>query len=186
GSRCSTWDTTGSSISSPASPWRPSALWPSSWPGRGSGHSRVGRVGQPSAPTRGEGCPCLSSLPLQPEAAHLLREGLEAVGAEAMDGPLGELAIGAAFAGWVAGQQFDPFVDRPHGPDMEAPVAHRLDHLVVEHQVLNVGRRDDHPLAPGESGRLADLVVAFDLLRHPADRLDLAVLVDRAGDGDSL
>ncbi len=52
--------------------------------------------------------------------------------------------------------------------------------------MLDVRRRHDHALAPGQAFRLAHGVEPFDLAGRAADRLHLAVLVDRARDGDPL
>ena len=46
--------------------------------------------------------------------------------------------------------------------------------------------RDQHALRAGEAADAADVVETFDLFVHAADGLDLALLVDRAGDGDVL
>ena len=73
-----------------------------------------------------------------------------------------------------------------HGIDVEMAGTHRLQYAVIEHQVGDIGVRDDHTLLASQATRLAEAEEAFDLLVDPADRLHLAELVDRAGDGEAL
>src|SRR5262249_28590020 len=68
----------------------------------------------------------------------------------------------------------------------EAPRPHRLDHVVAQHQVADVGTRQDDALVAGEPARAADAEETLDLVSHPADGLHLAVLVYRPGDGERL
>lgn len=62
-----------------------------------------------------------------------------------------ELAVCQALAGRQPGQQREAFVDRSNGPDAERPRRHRIDDVLLEHQVLHVGSRDDDALMPIES-----------------------------------
>ena len=78
----------------------------------------------------------------------------EALRDEAVDSVRRVGAVGPAPARAAARQQLDPLVDRAHRPDVEAALAHGLDHLLVEHQVADVGRRDDHALLAGEPAAL--------------------------------
>ncbi len=73
-----------------------------------------------------------------------------------------------------------------HGVDVELAGAHRLQHALIEHQVGDVGMRDDHPLLARQATRLAEPEETLDLLVDPADRLHFAELVDRTGDGEAL
>src|SRR5690606_25754813 len=77
-------------------------------------------------------------------------------------------------------------VDMAHGINVELSGAHRLQHALIEHQVADVGVRDDHALLAAQAARLAQAEEALDLLVDPADRLHLTELVDRAGDGEAL
>ena len=61
-------------------------------------------------------------------------------------------------------------------------IAHRL----IEHEMLDVGGRDQHPLGAGEADGLADVEEPLDLLVGPADGLDDAPLVDGPGHRDAL
>ena len=95
-------------------------------------------------------------------------------------------AVGPSPARGAAGQQLDPLVDRPHRPHVEPALACRLHDLLVEHEVLDVRRRDQHALRARETLCLARGVEPLDLARDTADGLHVAVLVDRPGHGDAL
>src|SRR5208282_1717581 len=82
--------------------------------------------------------------------------------------------------------QRQPLVDGLDRQDTEACLGCRGDHIVAQHQVLDVARWDDHTLPPGEAGDPAGVEEAFDLLVDAADRLDPAELVDRAGNREGL
>ena len=69
---------------------------------------------------------------------------------------------------------------------MELAVGDRLDDILAQHQAVDVGLRDDDALRAGQPLFLADVEEALDLVCCAADGLDLAVLVDRTGDGDAL
>ena len=66
------------------------------------------------------------------------------------------------------------------------PLAIAVAHLLVQHEVGDVGPGDEHALVAREAHGLADLEEALDLLVHAADGLHLAALVHRAGDGEAL
>ena len=85
-----------------------------------------------------------------------------------------------------AGQDRDALVHGAHGVDVELAVGDRLDDILAQHQAVDVAFRDDDALRAGQPLLLADVEEALDLVRCAADGLDLAVLVDRAGDGDAL
>ena len=55
-----------------------------------------------------------------------------------------------------------------------------------KHQVLDIGTRDDDPLVASQAVSLADREKPFNFLIDSADRLNPAVLIDRAGHGDVL
>jgi hypothetical protein len=98
----------------------------------------------------------------------------------------GKRPSAVALAGRLAGQDFDALVDAGDRDRPEAAGGAGLDHVLAQHQVLDVGDRDQHALLAGQPARAADVEEALDLLVDPADRLHLAVLVDRAGDRERL
>ena len=65
-------------------------------------------------------------------------------------------------------------------------MGHRCHHVLAQHQVLDVGFRDQHALLAGEPARAANVEEALDLMVGAADGLHLAGLVDRAGDRQRL
>ena len=69
---------------------------------------------------------------------------------------------------------------------MEQSLPDRLDHVLAQHQVVEVPPRNQDSLPPRQPPRRARVEKAFDLVIHPADRLDLPLLVDRAGHGEVL
>src|SRR5215813_7877215 len=85
-----------------------------------------------------------------------------------------------------AGEYFDPFIDRSHGPDVKPPLADRINHFFSQHQIFYARRRHDDSLLAAQSPGFADFEEAFDLLVHSADRLNLTQLIDRPGDGQVL
>ena len=66
--------------------------------------------------------------------------------------------------------------------DVKLPALHRRRHFGLKHQVVDVGARHHHALGTGQSNHLAQPVEAFDLFVGAADRLHVAVLIDRSGD----
>ena len=118
--------------------------------------------------------------------AAALRERFQLVFDHAVDGAGGEAPVGAALAGLDAREDFYPFVDGTDGVDGELAVLHRLHHVLAQHQVLHVGPGDQHALLLVQPPGAADVEEALDLLVDAADRLHLALLVDRAGDGQRL
>src|SRR5579859_991417 len=74
-------------------------------------------------------------------------------------------------------------VDRNHA---ETAGGRGLRHVLAQHQVLHVGRRYQYTLLAGQTPLLANVEEALDLLVDAADRLDAAVLIDRASDGKGL
>ena len=69
---------------------------------------------------------------------------------------------------------------------MELAVLDRARDVLAEDEVLEVRAREHDALPAVQAARAAELEEAFDLRAHAADRLDLAELVDAAGDGDAL
>ena len=89
-------------------------------------------------------------------------------------------------AGRLTGKELDALVDGAHGPDVEQTGPEPASMTSRRASGRHVRRRDHHTLLAGQPLRLADGEEALDLRRHPADSLNLAVLVDRAGDCDAL
>ena len=81
------------------------------------------------------------------------------------------------------GEQVYALLDGMNRPDVELPGLDCLDHLIAQHQIAHVAKRDDDALLAGQPFGLAGQVEALDLLVHTADSLDLASLVDRARQG---
>src|SRR5512143_635658 len=99
---------------------------------------------------------------------------------------LGPGPVRPALARGEPGQDLKRLVHGPDRVDPELPLSHGSDHFLLEHEVLHIELRDDHALVAREPPVLAYAEEPFDLLVHTADRLDLALLADRAGDGDVL
>lgn len=70
--------------------------------------------------------------------------------------------------------------------DTELTTRHGLAHIGAQHQVTEIGVRHDYALPAGQAARIADIEEALDLFVHPTNRLDLTMLVDRAGDRQRL
>jgi hypothetical protein len=51
-----------------------------------------------------------------------------------------------SFACRRSGEYLDPFINRPHGPDVKLPLTNRVDNFFSQHQVFHARRRDDDPL----------------------------------------
>ncbi len=95
--------------------------------------------------------------------------------------------VAISCAGGNSGQHFDPFIDACSRRRYETCRRfHRRDDVAAQHQIAQVGARNHHALAPRQTFQPADIVVAFDFLIDAADRLNLAVLIDRTGHGDAL
>jgi hypothetical protein len=62
----------------------------------------------------------------------------------------------------------------------EELAAHRLDDVLAEQEVVDIGVGNDDPLLPGEAPRPAGVEEALDLLVDRAAGLDLSLLVDPA------
>src|SRR5207302_2348070 len=96
------------------------------------------------------------------------------------------VACGVGLSGRRAGQQLQTLIDRIDRHDREMTVLSRRDDVATQHQMLDVARRNDHALAASEPGDATTVEKTLYLLVHPADRLNLTALVDRAGDGEAL
>src|SRR5258708_16770513 len=78
-----------------------------------------------------------------------------------------------------AGQNLDSLVDSVDWVNVEAAVGYRFDRLRVEHQVDDIGARQQYSLRAAKAGRFADAVEAFVLLLCAANPLNRAVLLYR-------
>jgi len=84
------------------------------------------------------------------------------------------------------GQEFDSLLRLAGGVDMKAPLGHCLHQSLVEHQMAGIAGGYQDPLAAIQADAFAETEPALDLLVDAADRQHLAMLVQRAGDGDAL
>src|SRR5690554_6355787 len=84
------------------------------------------------------------------------------------------------------GQQTSLLIDVLHRVDMEQSLACCIQYRLMQQQIGYIGARNEHPLHPGQAAVLTQAEEALDLDVDPADGLDLAELVDRAGDGEAL
>jgi len=96
------------------------------------------------------------------------------------------MPLAVDLASGQASKHLDAFIDGPHGMNVKALLPHRIDHILAQHQMLDVGLGNQHALLAGQSAVTADIEKSFDFFIGPADRLDLAVLIDRAGYGQGL
>lgn len=93
-----------------------------------------------------------------------------------------KLAGRRALARGRRGQDLDALVDAADWIDGELAARDRLAHVGAQHQMLDVGGRDQDTLSLQGAARDAGVEEALDLFVDPADGLDLAKLIDRAGD----
>ena len=80
-----------------------------------------------------------------------------------------------------SGQQLDTLIDIPHRVHCELPRCHGIDDIIAQHQVFDIGLRNQNALVAAESACQAAIEESFDLIVDAAYGLDLAVLVDRSG-----
>ena len=92
----------------------------------------------------------------------------------------------ARLAGGDAREHLDALLDALDGPHVELATLDGIRDVGAQHDVRDVGRRDHHALRAVEAARAADVEEALDLGGRATDRLYLAALVERAGDGDRL
>src|SRR6516225_6947901 len=100
-----------------------------------------------------------------------------------VDGAGRVFALPIRLARRKTGQQRQTLIDGVDRKNAESLLGRRGNHILSQHQVLDVARGDDDTLAPGKAARVEE---TFDLLVDTADRLDPAELVDRAGHGERL
>ena len=102
------------------------------------------------------------------------------------DGIPGELAAGQPFAAGDAGENRNPFFYRFHRVDMKLVRLDGIDDIRSKHQIRYVLMGNHHPLRSGQATTFTDIIESFNLFVDASDRLNLALLVDRAGHGDTL
>src|SRR5487761_2682470 len=102
------------------------------------------------------------------------------------DGPLQIAAISSLGAEWDARQQLHALLDGVDAIDVELAIAHRLDHLIAQHERADIHARDNDPLLTGQSTLLADAEISLDLVGDTPHSLRLATLVDRPSDSERL
>jgi len=71
-------------------------------------------------------------------------------------------------AGIDTGQDFDPFIEGLHLPDVELAFSNGLYNLLFEHEILFMAYRDDHPWSPVNPFVLQVSKKAFNLLISPS------------------
>ena len=85
------------------------------------------------------------------------------------------------FTGRMTHQQFNAFPDVCYRINVEHAVFHRFNHVIVQHQISDIGYRNQHALCAGQSPFSAKCKEPFDFLVYTADGLNLTLLVNRAG-----
>ena len=63
---------------------------------------------------------------------------------------------------------------------MEQTCLHCLHHLILQHQILHIGNRNNYPLRPRQTALSAKVKEPFDFMGHAADCLNFALLIHRA------
>ena len=86
-----------------------------------------------------------------------------------------------AHAGGKPGQERDPFVERGDRIDGKAAGCAGIEHVLAQHQMLDIRLRDQDALRPGQPALRANVEKALDLLVDAADGLDFTMLVHRSG-----
>ena len=89
-------------------------------------------------------------------------------------------------AGTNRRQNLDSLLDLGHRPDMKSSRGHRLQHILAQHQILDVGLRHQHALRARQTLDAAHIKESFNLFVDSADRLDISLLVHRPGHGNVL
>src|SRR5689334_21420077 len=89
-------------------------------------------------------------------------------------------------AGGVSGQEFNSLLDAGHGPDVELAAADGVEDVFAEHQVFDVRGGDEYALRARQAEDTAHVEEALDFFVHAADRLNVAFLIERSGDGNIL
>lgn len=100
-----------------------------------------------------------------------------------VDGAVGEYSIRLSLAGGNAGERADRFVDGMNGVNMESTLCHGAYNVFVQHQMLHVVSRDQHTLAARQALPATEVEESLDLFIDAANRLHMAVLIDRSSDG---
>src|SRR4029077_19361607 len=83
-------------------------------------------------------------------------------------------------------ENFHTFVDAIYSIDMEPPVFYGFDNVRPEHQIAQIRLGHQHALISRNSLESTDIIETFDLVVDTANGLDLAVLIHRARDSDTL
>ena len=83
-------------------------------------------------------------------------------------------------------QDLDTLIDRLDRYDPELAGRTSIDDVLAQHQMLYVGRRNQHTLCAIEPAAAANVEETLDFLVHTADGLHQPVLIDRAGDSVAL
>src|SRR5215469_9109179 len=96
----------------------------------------------------------------------------------------------AAVVGHRSGRATPSLRDAPQRQSMETvdreTIYRSRNAVQTKPATSHIGRRDHDALFAGESGVTTGLEKPLDLLVDPANRLDLAALIDRTGNGERL
>ena len=98
----------------------------------------------------------------------------------------GIAALRIRSAGAHPGQQGQHLVDMAGHIDVKLALPGRVAHIGTQHQIPDIAVGDNHTLLTAQATGPADVEKPLDFLIHPADRLHLAMLIDRTGDRQRL
>ena len=96
------------------------------------------------------------------------------------------MTFAVPLSGRDAGQNLDPLVNATHRIDAKFPLFHGFDDIAAQHQVSDVGAGNENALLSGQFFEPANVEKSLDLPIDSADRLDIPILIHRAGYGSTL
>ena len=82
----------------------------------------------------------------------------QAVLHQAVDAACCKITTCFALTGANAGEQLNTFIDRRHRVNRKTAIRYRRYHVMPQHQVLHVRRRDQHTLGPAETAQVRNLI----------------------------
>src|SRR5262249_40281382 len=110
----------------------------------------------------------------------------EALIHEPEDGFGFERTITVPVAGGHSGKDFNSLLNSFDGPNVELTCGDGFENIVTQHQVLYVGRGNQHALRTGKALDAANVEETFDLFVYAADGLNIALLVHGTGNREIL
>ena len=90
------------------------------------------------------------------------------------------------FASGYSGQHLNRLIDAAHGNHMKTACRGGVNHILTQHQVINIGTGNQHALGAGQAAPLTNVEKSFNLVVDRAYRLHLPQLIDRPGHGERL